>query len=181
MNSGKSDERYRLRHHCRKSEFATSSDLLLCSINLRSFLTQRTSLILFRSSRTLPVLQSGVVSSSLEHRRCKFPAGRRGPLGLENAPVGLSGLRTACRVGTLRKISEDNSRSTVFYWRRAFSTTRRGKLHYAFTSGTFGTMLRRGGPSSPPGGLRFGGERRLALARRGSGSFSGRGLTGPSG
>jgi hypothetical protein len=61
-------------------------------------------------------------------------------------------------------------------------TARRSKLHYALTSGTFGTMPRRGGPSSPPpGGLRFGEERRLALARRGSGSFSGRGLTGPSG
>ena len=32
-------------------------------------------------------------------------------------------------------------------------------------------MPRRGGPSSPAGGLRFGGERRLALARRGSGSY----------
>ena len=69
----------------------------------------------------------------------------------------------------------------LFYWRGAFSTARRSKLHYAFTSGTFGTMPRRGGPSSPPGGLRLGEERRLALPRRGTGSYSGRGLTGPSG
>ena len=55
------------------------------------------------------------------------------------------------------------------------------------TSGTFGTVPRRGGVSSPRGpvgpdpGLRRGAELRLALARRGTGSFSGRGFTGPSG
>jgi|SRR6516164_3827944 len=58
----------------------------------------------------------------------------------------------------------------------------RSRVPHTLTSGTFGTMPRRGGPLSPPlGGFRLGGERRLALARRGSGSFSGRGLTGPSG
>ena len=61
-------------------------------------------------------------------------------------------------------------------------TDLRSRVPHTLTSGTFGTMPRRGGPSSPPpGGFRLGGERRLALARRGSGSFSGRGLTGPSG
>ncbi len=53
------------------------------------------------------------------------------------------------------------------------------------TSGTFGTEPRRGGSPPPgppePGGFRRGEERRLALARRGSGSFSGRGVIGPSG
>src|SRR5271170_3577499 len=53
---------------------------------------------------------------------------------------------------------------------------------YTLTSGTFGTVPRRGGVSSPrgPGGLRRGAARRF-LARRGSGSFSARGFTGPSG
>ena len=53
---------------------------------------------------------------------------------------------------------------------------------HTLTSGTLGTEPRRGGGSLPrgPGGLRRDGERRF-LARRGSGSFSGRGVTGPSG
>ena len=63
------------------------------------------------------------------------------------------------------------------------------RLAYALTSGTFGTVPRRGGVSLPPGplgppdpgGFLRGEERRLALARRGSGSFSARGFTGPSG
>ena len=57
--------------------------------------------------------------------------------------------------------------------------------HQTLTSGTFGTVPRRGGVvaagTPPPGGFLRGEERRLALARRGSGSFSGRGFTGPSG
>src|ERR1700729_3019950 len=55
------------------------------------------------------------------------------------------------------------------------------------TRGPFGTEPLRGGepppppgPPLPPGGFRRGDERRF-LARRGSGSFSGRGNTGPSG
>jgi hypothetical protein len=53
------------------------------------------------------------------------------------------------------------------------------------TSGTFGVgPPRRGGVSPPPfepeDGLRRGEARRF-LARRGSGSFSARGVTGPSG
>jgi hypothetical protein len=53
---------------------------------------------------------------------------------------------------------------------------------HTLTSGTFGTVPRRGGVSSPRGpyGLRRDVDRRF-LARRGSGSFSGRGFTGPSG
>jgi len=51
------------------------------------------------------------------------------------------------------------------------------------TSGTFGTVPRRGGRSATAGttgGLRRGDARRF-LARRGSGNFSARGVTGPSG
>jgi hypothetical protein len=53
---------------------------------------------------------------------------------------------------------------------------------HTLTSGTFGTVPRRGGLSSRRGpyGLRRDVDRRF-LARRGSGSFSGRGFTGPSG
>src|SRR5262245_51473992 len=58
-------------------------------------------------------------------------------------------------------------------------------LAYTLASGTFGTVVRDPPPPPPPlgaggRGRRGGGGRRLALARRGSGSFSGFGVTGPS-
>src|ERR1700690_1639590 len=65
-----------------------------------------------------------------------------------------------------------------------YCPTANAQVH-TLTSGTFGTVPRRGGSPPPgppgPGGFFRGEELRLALARRGTGSFSGRGFTGPSG
>src|SRR6516164_9896378 len=57
------------------------------------------------------------------------------------------------------------------------------RVPHTLTRGTFGTELPRGGVSlrRGPDGLRRRVDRRFALARRASGNFSCRGLTGPSG